>query len=243
MLCRRALELATKARQSDAFFMLPFLNERQQMLCTAEISKLKCDTYFYYGGYDNAERKMLGISAQTPSVHNFPIQAVNIKAKADVKNLTHRDYLGAIMSLRISRDNLGDIILSDSGAVLFVHARVADIIVEELCEIGRVSVSVQRLSDGEIPQIALAQRAKKTVSVTSLRLDVLLSAISKLSRSNAAQTVASKGVQVNNLCVQSVHFKLMCGDVIAVKGRGKYKITQIGGKSKKGNTFVEYEEY
>lgn len=56
------------------------------------------------------------------------------------EELTHRDYLGALMNLGISRTKTGDIIVQDKQAYLIVSESIADYICENLTRTVHTSV-------------------------------------------------------------------------------------------------------
>lgn len=105
-----------------------------------------------------------------------PLPAVCLFAqtlRAD-RALTHRDYLGALMSLGIRRECIGDILLSEDGAYLFVLDTVAPLVCDELSSVGRCSVCVRAGRAEELPSGKSARH--QTATVASLRLDAVLAA-------------------------------------------------------------------
>lgn len=42
-------------------YFMPFMSERKQALLVSELKKAYFDNYLFFGGYDDSERKMLGL--------------------------------------------------------------------------------------------------------------------------------------------------------------------------------------
>ena len=74
---------------------------------------------------------------ELPPEDIFPVGAVTFSfRKSDT--LTHRDILGALMSLEIKRELLGDILTAEGYAVVFVHENAIEL-VSSVDKIGRGS--------------------------------------------------------------------------------------------------------
>lgn len=100
-------------------YFMPFMSERKQALLASKLKKAYFDNYLFFGGYDDSERKMLGLFFDEPSTSMFPICGIEFSfRKCD--RLTHRDFLGSLMSLGIERETVGDILVEDGRAVVFV---------------------------------------------------------------------------------------------------------------------------
>ena len=94
-------------------------------------------TYKVFGGYDFSERQMVAFLPDALYYdYGYPMQALKICPvnKRFAEDLTHRDYLGAIMNLGTSRTKIGDIIQTDDGAIVFVKEEISDYIMEYLKE-------------------------------------------------------------------------------------------------------------
>lgn len=77
-------------------YFMPFMSERKQALLVSELKKAYFDNYLFFGGYDDSERKMLGLFFDEPSTSMFPICGIEFSfRKCD--RLTHRDFLGSLM--------------------------------------------------------------------------------------------------------------------------------------------------
>ena len=145
--------------------------------------------------------------------------------------LTHRDYLGALLSLGIKRECLGDILPCPNGAYVFALPRIAPLLLEDLTSVGRCAARVRTASSEALPPIP--QPEEKTASVASLRLDAVL----------AAMLHVSRAVDVNHVTMSSALSEVYENDRFSVRGYGKYRLCGTGARSRKGRTFVSYLEY
>ena len=123
---RDVYNLADK-HQSPKFSQ--FLDENEQVI-------LKKEGLFgamLFGGYEDAERCILGAFPdwQEPTSGEFPIKVLKITKKYD-KELSHRNYLGTILSLGLRRDKIGDILVDEKVAYVFVASDIADFIKDNI---------------------------------------------------------------------------------------------------------------
>ena len=97
------------------------------------------------GGYEEAERQ---IAAFLPDAFvyfeedDFPIRCIAIRPLNDKfsEELTHRDYLGALMHLGIERSCLGDILVQGHTAYVFCLEKMAELICHEVTRIRHTTV-------------------------------------------------------------------------------------------------------
>lgn len=207
---------------------------------------------FYYGGYGDSERQIAIFIPKfydakeaeaflTENEEDNPICIVRLK-KDKFTNLSHRDYLGAIMGLGLKREMVGDIKVTDEGADVFCLKASADYICDNLKKSGRGSVI------GEILPVSSFSNSDDKyelcfTTVSSLRLDGVIAAFFNLSRSTAAETVNKGLVYVNSSQCLKIDYNIKEGDKIVLRGKGKTVLTEIKGTSKKGKLKIEYKKY
>ena len=118
-----------------------FLDERQCRLCEKVMASVKYENYLLWGGYEGAERKMLCVYPQYGDeniIESFPMQAVTFRFRLEDK-LSHRDFLGSLMALGITRGCVGDILVNSGSASVFVKDTVVRDVLG-ISKIGRVGV-------------------------------------------------------------------------------------------------------
>ncbi|MDO5601868.1 MAG: YlmH/Sll1252 family protein [Oscillospiraceae bacterium] len=220
-----------------------FLNERESELARAALCAYKEVSCAVYGGYPNAQRVMMGIwESRAPQEGEFPIKAVKIHCKGAEK-LTHRDFLGALIGFGISRDHIGDILVEDGcRAFCWMSDPAAGLCLAQPLEIGSF---LARAEATEEPVTEILQRPQREGSffAASLRVDAVLAGMLRIGRAEAETLIDKSNVQVNHMLVETRSFLLQQEDVLSVRGYGKYKITQVGGTSKKGRLYLEWIQY
>lgn len=215
-----------------------FLDEHQQAMALSLLSFNHVTNYLFYGGTADCERVMLGIFPEhrEPLKAEFPIKAVRVRHKGKENRLSHRDYLGALMSLQIKRETIGDIFIEDTSSVIFVNESVSEFIRTNLDRIGRLSVSVEEY-EGE-PFTAVRKVKEIQGSVSSLRLDCIVALSIHKSRSAVAAMISSGLVKVNGMEICNAAKPLSSGDKISIRGYGKFILDGDFKKTKKDKFFV-----
>ena len=198
---------------------------------------------FYFGGYESAERQMLGISPFPIEDWQWPITCFKIEVKTGIgKPLTHRDFLGALLGLGIVRETIGDIILAPFGAYIIIEAQMASYISTHLRSIGRYqNITLTEIGFQEIvpeaPNIKTLQ-----VTVASLRLDAIIASGFGISRTTAAKLIAAEKAKCNGVTV-SASYLVKEGDSVTLRGYGKIKIGPTLGISKKEKLRIAIDKY
>lgn len=248
LMMRRAQDLFFTAEARGVPRHSGFLTAREQDLCLAAMHKCGCKTYAFNGGWPGAERKVLCIVPQDCPWQEEPVQCVELRLSlpAGAAAPEHRDYLGALMGLAIDRSCLGDI-LPDTRtpglAYLFCLENKVDFICRELTSVGKFPLQASVCNAEKAAAVPQPERALKTGTVPSLRLDAVLSEIMGTGRSQAAEYIAAGRVEINHLPEQRQHAEVFAGDIFTVRGRGRWQLTQIKGKSKKDRVIIEYFQY
>lgn len=187
-----------------------------------------------FGGFPDAERKMVAFipEYEEPS---FPISAVRL-ISPKISSLSHRDFLGSLLALGIKREKCGDIIINDEDCYILLHEDVASFVASSLTRVGREGVKAKLVPLEEVP---LPKRTFRPITgtVSSLRLDAVVSLFAGKGRGKAAELVEGGIVFVNGVLSQKCDMRLNDGDVISVRGKGKATLC-VGGTSKKDRFFI-----
>ncbi len=248
------LDLKEKAASESIVTSSSFLSidEISEIIRLQNINNKYVDT-FYYGGYEEAERKAVifvpefyGVDEE--GLEEFlnengynPLDLLYIK-KDKFTSLTHRDYLGAIMGLGLKREVTGDIIVNDEGCSIFCLKSVSSYIAENLKQAGRGSVTVTVADKNEL-NIKTSETQMIFTSVASMRLDCLVAAAFKVSRPSAADAIKQGVIYVNSAQITKNDFILKTGDKLVFRGKGKVVIGEVTGHSKKGRIQLNIKRY
>lgn len=174
---------------------------------------------------------------------DFPITTLLIEPLNDKfsDNLSHRDYLGAIMNLGIKREVLGDILIKDKRAYVFCLDEIADYLCSELTRIKHTSIKISKI-EGDIPELE-RKLEDFDILITSPRIDAVVAALTKLSRSQASLLFREKKVLVNNRTCENNSMMLKESCTLSIRGYGKFIYIGEGGRTKKDRVFVKMRKY
>lgn len=194
-----------------------------------------------FGGTENALRTVIGFFPEfIPADHGiFPIVCVTIHFKG--ADLTHRDILGAIMHLNIQRDTVGDIVIGEKLAQVYVLESVAPVLERELLRIGKHPVQTEL---DTAPCIPIAQQFHPLEgTVASLRADAIVAFVTRLSREKAATLIRSGSVVCCHLEIESTSAPMEDGDVFSVRGYGKFRLSVSEGLTRKNRIHIIVYQY
>ena len=185
---------------------------------------------FLYGGFEDAERNLavflpsyldretfLMEEKEDPQV----ISCLEVRPLQDkfADDLTHRDFLGALMHLGIEREQVGDILTEDSRAFVFVVKDIGPFIISELTRVRHTVVSVREIPLSECRIRPVLE--ERTGSVASERLDAVTAMAFKLSRTTAAKLIQGEKAALDGRLVTDPDRRLMPGQKISLRGYGK----------------------
>lgn len=200
-----------------------------------------------WGGYEDAERRiaiMFPDKINRTLPENLPITYLQITPKKNpyVRQPNHRDYLGALMNLGIERRVLGDFLMTDEGCVVICITHIADYLLTNFTRVGNCDILVSEI-EGVDQLVGERQYKRLRTTVSSMRIDSIVKATAKLSRGDSLSLIKSGKVFINGFEVTKGSQAISEGDVISVRGHGKYKVALIGNRTKKDRLVVEIDQY
>lgn len=199
-----------------------------------------------FGGYEDAERKMLIYLPEyldMDALYGEDSPCVCLRAsffQGDSPN--HRDFLGALMGAGIARETVGDICVGSGSCDFFVTAEIAPYLLQNFTSAGRTKLHLERVSlrEARIPEPEVKEIRD---TVASLRLDSVVASGFRIGRSLAAQYIAAGKASLDGLPVEKPDRPVPEGAKISVRGLGKIRLTQVGGKTKKDRISVVIHRY
>ena len=195
------------------------------------------------GGYDDAERRIVCFSPFDTYETEFDFEIIPLFVRTKNRTvLSHRDYLGSVLSLGIKRELVGDIVICDDCAVILCHSEISDYIIYNLSRIANLTVTVE---PADISAVELPERRfkDKDLTVSSMRLDCVLSAAANKSRTVSAELIEKGLVCVNYDVVKNASRTVADGDVLSVRGIGKMIVHSDLKKKKKGKFHIEIKQF
>ena len=242
ILAGRLSDLANTCYNRNIPVFSGFLNLNEQSVLNSMRKELSQVILITWGGYEYAERRLAVFLPYEGCAYRLPVEVIRVEAdKRFAANLTHRDFLGALMKLGIERSLLGDIIISDGAAYVFCLEKIAGFIAENLTRVRNDHVTCTRgctLEEGFSPAFR-----EITGSVASLRLDAVISLAFNESRSHSVGYIEDGLVFVNGRLITTNAYNLKEGEIISVRGKGRFKYMYTKSETKKGRYMVVLNLY
>jgi RNA-binding protein YlmH len=204
-----------------------------------------CENYkvksFSNGIFKDADRRMIAFSAYDEPL-TYPVNLLKISNSSKFRTLNHKDYLGAIMSLGIKREKLGDLIIKDAICYAPVCSDISDYIINNLNSIGNCPCEVKEY-DYTLQDLPERKFEEKIIISTSLRLDGMVSAICNVSRSNSVELISCGKILVNYFQCLKKDQVIKNDDTLTIRGHGKFKIAEIVGRTQKDRLKIAIKQY
>ncbi len=245
ILAKKILEKSRRAADTGQAVLTSFLDPHEQQVAESVLQRIPGSYYYAYGGYPGAERVRMAVmpGALRNVVPDLEIEFLMVKSDAEFSVLiSHRDVLGAVMSLGIKRNTVGDILIYSDNAKLAVKKEMAVFILNNLQRINKKGVTVETISAQEYaPEPGKTKIIRGTVA--SLRLDSVAGLGYSLSRTKMAAAIKGEQVKVNWRPIRNPAAVVKEGDILSFAGKGRVEIFAVGGESKKGRTRVELKRF
>lgn len=197
-----------------------------------------------FGGYADAQRKMLCYFPEYMEP-DFTQDAPMVCLRAEFyekEDLSHRDFLGALMGFGISRESVGDICVAQGSCDFFVTDEIAPSLLQSFYEVGRVKIRLKQISLSEV-NIPEPEIRELRDTLASLRLDSVISSGFRIGRSLACTYISSGKAAINGLPCEKADKQVSEGVEISVRGLGKIKLYSVNGQTKKGRISVVIHRY
>lgn len=237
----RFRDLADKSFQQSLFTFTGFLGLSEQDTFFRMEKELSYAGITFFGGREQADRKIVRFGKKEEFGYEipFPIVCVHIcpLMRKFADNLSHRDFLGALMNLGIERSTLGDILVGDKEAYLFCLDSIAEYICENLEQIKHTHVKCTVTENFE--EIPEEEPTAEAVLVHSLRVDALIAKVYNKSRSDCLELFAAGRVFVDGRLCENNSRLLKGGETVNARGYGKFVFTGQVRETKKGKLNAE----
>ena len=252
ILIARYEDKANQCSENSMITCTPFLDMREHSVIASHlVSKNEAKTVFY-GVFEDAERTaavMLPYYVEADdfeSLCNYfkenpddnPLAVIEVEKDRFSPPLSHRDYLGALMSLGIRREVTGDIVITENGCRIAVLSHMAEYIAENLCKAGRGTLKTKILSPCECVLAEKPAAVEDSFTVSSLRLDNVVKNAFRVSRNDAVSAIESGLVFVNDSECLKADKKISEGDKIVFRRKGRIIVSDCSSVSKKGRIIV-----
>ena len=214
-----------------------FLDPYERHLAISILNRFDNLKFTEFGGTQNCERKIISIYPYYYDESKLGIKLSYLRISGDIEGLTHKDFLGGLLSLGIKRLKLGDIIIHKEFTDIVVKNEISNFLLFNLVKIGNKNIAVTEIKQEELVE-NIAEFKEINIFVTSLRLDVFLSSTYNLSRQESINIIKSGNVKVNWEQVNKPSKELNVGSNISTRGYGRALLYSVGGTSKKGRLHI-----
>ena len=240
---RHLLDLLRRSEKTGTWQYPGFLSpaEQDELLRCPEAAGFP---FRLWGGYDGAERKILAAGDEAESgPPELPVRVVAVRPKSVkyAEELTHRDYLGAVLGLGIERSLVGDILVEEKCAWVVCLGAAAGIIEAGLDQVRRTAVAAETVS-ADVPELR-PKYAPLRLNVSSERLDAVVAAFAGVSRGQAEKLFGAEKVFVNGRMTPDKSARLKEGDILSVRGFGKAVYDGIERETRKNRLWVSLRKY
>lgn len=262
---KRLTELAEKAYRENRYVFTDFLNVSQLSQYFELVKKKKADLVIdgeiegvdvkAFGGTAGCERCMVRFGSPEMFGYEEPYPITLLKLYPAMakfaETLTHRDYLGSLVGLGIEREKIGDIIIPRSRTegnslgkhtvYAFVTEEISDYIIDNLSYVKHTHIRIE--SCEEVPDEVAPQLEELSVIVSSNRLDAIVAKLYNLSREQALKLFVEGKVFLNGINMTGNARSLKEGEVVSVRGYGKFIFNGEGGNTKKDKLYIKVSKY
>lgn len=241
----RLHDLSDKSFRQGVFTFTGFLGLSDQDVFWQEEPKLRYAGYCLSGGFESADRVMIrfGNGQELGYEMDFPISCIHIRPNAQkfADELSHRDFLGALMNLGIERSAIGDIKVGEKQAYLFCMDSIAEFICENLRQVKHTHVQCAVTREhGDVPR---EDPVPVNIQVQSLRADAVLAKVYNLSREKSLELFRAGKVYVDGRLCENNSRQLKSGDTVNARGYGKFLLKGEFRVTRKGKLAVDVAIY
>jgi len=241
----RALEWVERAAERHATIVTDFLDPRQQFILRSIAGREPDAALRLDGGYPEAERKRAVIvpAYRDPEDESAGIVVLAIEASGGkFVGLDHGDYLGALLGLGIKRDVIGDLHVREDGCHCLVTEEMAGFLQSHLTQVHRVSVRTDILPPERL-RVVSPEMEVSVITVASMRLDGVASDAFRISRAKISEPIRAGRCRVNWKTEEDPSARLGEGDVVSLKGFGRFKLLKVEGPTRSGRLRVHIGKF
>lgn len=252
LLVSKILDKIKEEQQTRKVITTNFLDLAEQKVVTEILSKLKISHCVLFGGFQEAERKILILypeklqsifEGKITEIEKY-LSYITIRLPSSMKNkYSHRDYLSGIMKLGIKREMIGDILVREDGAGIITVPEIEEYLMYHLQELKRFQKSEIRKEKIEEIQEVKIEKEKMEILVSSLRLDNIVAELIKGSRKKANEIIEQERVFLNFKVEKKNAKEVKTGDWITIRGKGRFEIGDTIRKTRSEKSVIEVYKF
>lgn len=201
------------------------------------LKNLDLDYDIIFAGEDY-ERKFI-IFYRNEYVLNDYLETLRFK---DISGIEHRNILGSILHLGITREKVGEILKVDEYWYVYCLKPIGTFLFSNGLKFSGQDLKLEILNDNFIPTNFRKYEDEKII-VSSLRLDCFVKELSRTSREIAQKVIKSGNVNLNYEECKDFDKKINENDIISIRKEGKFKVDSFDGLTKKNKFVVNIKRY
>ncbi len=241
----RFRDLAEKSYNQGIYTFTNFLGLSEQDVFWKNEGSFRHAGVTINGGLEDATRVVIRFGSEEELGYDvpFPIVCIHIRPLQQkfADNLSHRDFLGALMNLGIDRSTIGDIKVGEKEAYLFCLESIAAFICEHLEQIKHTHVKCELVEDRK--ELPPEEPQKITIQVSGLRVDAVVAKTYNMSREKSLLLFRAGKVYVNGRLCENNSRLLKAGDTVNARGFGKFTVVGEPRETRKGKLALEIAIY
>ena len=250
LLVARVLDKLEFIKTRNKIESTDFLNLYEQEIIQKLLQKIHFENYYFFGGSEISDRKVAIFYPEKLTKemceknHKNIMSIIRIELPKELEDeYNHSTYLSAIMKLGIEREKIGDIFAKTTSADIIVKNETVKYLIQNLSSLTRFESS--NVEEKSIDELAKAEVRKQemTAIIASLRLDNIVTVLAKTSRSKANEIIEQERVFINFKLETKSSKQINEGDVITIRGKGRFEFKEITGNTKKGRYVIKVEKY
>ncbi|UOQ85504.1 RNA-binding protein [Gracilibacillus salinarum] len=223
--------------------LIDFLHPREQRILRSIIGNDEELSLSFDGGWDHAERQRAILAPYYEEIadSDFELELLQATFPDKFVSIEHRDVLGAFLSAGIKRKKIGDIVIHDNVIQILVTEDISAYLIANITGIKKAGIQFERTALSE-RLISQDQWQSRTATCASLRLDLLIKEMYQMSRQQALILIKKGFVKVNFQTIEQPAFTLEEADMVSVRGKGRSRISELQGMTKKDKYRINYEK-
>ena len=241
----KASDWLTSVIDSYSLVTTDFLNPRQVFILTTLVQGQHASNIQMFTSSIIAETEYVKVIL-APTYYqlekaDFEMACLQIDFASKFVTLKHSQILGTLLGeTGLERSKIGEIVVHDTFAQVFMDAKLATLITDSIHKIARSGVKIREIDVTKFVSTT-EQAVTKTVTLSSLRLDKAIASVFNMSRNLAQNLIQSNKAKVNYTEVLRNDFELVAGDLVSIRGLGRIEIGQTLGLTKKDKVRVEVQ--
>ena len=249
LLAAQTLDRAERAQRTGCVTASKFLTPAEAAF-VAQLARTEGLTVVFDGGRPNTERQVAlfppdWLDADAPEswiAEESPVTVLRFRT-AGGEELGHRDYLGALMAAGIRRDAVGDIDVHGAEAYFFCLTDMAPYLMQNVTRAGRARLTCEEVPRDAVPPPEAEDAEELHATVGSLRLDAVAAAAFRISREDAKSAILQGLCTVNHLPAEKPDADVEEGDLLALRGKGRARLSAVRGETRKGRVAITVLRY